>query len=68
LASNGSPELLIVMGAGATPDQTEARLLRGLHARFPELAGSTTLAALLRELRRGRGVGAERPRCASPSR
>ena len=37
MATNGSPELLIVMGAGATPDQTEHVLARlqeaGVHAR-----------------------------------
>src|SRR5690242_5452890 len=50
MASNGSPELLIVMGAGATPDQTEHVLARlqeaGVHARVTHGREATVIGAI----------------------
>jgi 3-deoxy-7-phosphoheptulonate synthase len=50
LAVNGSPELLIVMGAGATPDQTEHVLARlqeaGAHARVTHGREATVIGAI----------------------
>src|ERR671926_161318 len=50
LASNGSPELLIVMGAAATPDQTEHVLARlqeaGVHARVTHGREATVIGAI----------------------
>jgi 3-deoxy-7-phosphoheptulonate synthase len=50
LATNGSPELLIVMGAGATPDQTEHVLARlqeaGVHARVTHGREATVIGAI----------------------
>src|SRR5881398_634581 len=49
MAVNGSPELLIVMGAGATPDQTEHVLARlqeaGVNARVTRGREATVIAA-----------------------
>ncbi len=42
----------------ATPDDTEARLVRGLRRRFPELPAESGLVDLLRDLRRGRELAA----------
>src|SRR5213592_2457265 len=59
MAVNGSPELLIVMGAGATPDQTEhvlgrlqeagvdARVTRGREATVIGVIGERELLAAL---------------------
>src|SRR5438105_9739441 len=50
LATNGSPELLIVMGAGATPDQTEHVLARlheaGVQARVQRGREATVIGAI----------------------
>src|SRR3954463_14074390 len=50
MATNGSPELLIVMGAGATADQTEHVLARlqeaGVHARVTRGRESTVIGAI----------------------
>jgi 3-deoxy-7-phosphoheptulonate synthase len=50
LATNGSPELLIVMGAAATPDQTEHVLARlqeaGVDARVTRGRESTVIGAI----------------------
>jgi 3-deoxy-7-phosphoheptulonate synthase len=50
MATNGSPELLIVMGAGATPDQTEHVLARlqeaGVHARVTHGREATVIGAI----------------------
>src|ERR671937_485922 len=50
MAVNGSPELLIVMGAGATPDQTEHVLARlqeaGVHARVTHGREATVIGAI----------------------
>src|ERR671934_1241356 len=50
LATNGSPELLIVMGAGATPDQTEHVLARlheaGVDARVTRGREATVIGAI----------------------
>jgi 3-deoxy-7-phosphoheptulonate synthase len=50
VAVNGSPELLIVMGAGATPDQTEHVLARlqeaGVHARVTHGREATVIGAI----------------------
>jgi 3-deoxy-7-phosphoheptulonate synthase len=50
VATNGSPELLIVMGAGATPDQTEHVLARlqeaGVHARVQRGREATVIGAI----------------------
>jgi hypothetical protein len=41
----------------ATGEETEARLLRGLRRRFPDLAGDLGLAGTLAALRQGQGLG-----------
>jgi 3-deoxy-7-phosphoheptulonate synthase len=50
VATNGSPELLIVMGAGATPDQTEHVLARlqeaGVQARVTHGREATVIGAI----------------------
>src|SRR5213595_632866 len=50
MAANGSPELLIVMGAGATPDQTEHVLARlqeaGVDARVTRGREATVIGAI----------------------
>ncbi|HUK94797.1 MAG TPA: 3-deoxy-7-phosphoheptulonate synthase [Gaiellaceae bacterium] len=50
MATNGSPELLIVMGAGATPDQTEHVLARlqeaGVQARVTHGREATVIGAI----------------------
>src|SRR5439155_9520475 len=50
MAVNGSPELLIVMAAGATPDQTEHVLARlqevGVHARVTRGREATVIGAI----------------------
>src|SRR5919201_568795 len=50
MATNGSPELLIVMGAGATADQTEHVLARlqeaGVHARVTHGREATVIGAI----------------------
>jgi 3-deoxy-7-phosphoheptulonate synthase len=50
VATNGSPELLIVMGAGATPDQTEHVLARlqeaGVSARVQRGREATVIGAI----------------------
>src|SRR2546429_1438784 len=50
MATNGSPELLIVMGAGATADQTEHVLARlqeaGVHARGTHGREATVIGAI----------------------
>src|SRR3954466_13970967 len=50
MATNGSPELLIVMGAGATPDQTEHVLARlqeaGVQARVQRGREATVIGAI----------------------
>ena len=50
MSTNGSPELLIVMGAGATPEQTEhvvARLQEaGVHARVSRGREATVIGAI----------------------
>src|SRR5436189_6449088 len=50
MAVNGSPELLIVMGAGATPDQTEHVLARlqeaGVNARVTRGREATVIGAI----------------------
>src|ERR1041385_5079692 len=50
MATNGSPELLIVMGAGATSDQTEHVLARlqeaGVHARVTHGREATVIGAI----------------------
>src|SRR5437773_3104911 len=50
MATNGSPELLIVMGAGATADQTEHVLARlqeaGVHARVSHGREATVIGAI----------------------
>src|SRR3954451_9410314 len=50
MAANGSPELLIVMGAGATPDQTEHVLARlqeaGVQARVQRGREATVIGAI----------------------
>src|SRR5437868_13841725 len=50
MATNGSPELLIVMGAGATADQTEHVLARlqeaGVHARVTHGREATMIGAI----------------------
>src|SRR3954454_12210768 len=50
MATNGSPELLIVMASGATPDQTEHVLARlqeaGVDARVTRGRGSTVIGAM----------------------
>ena len=50
MATNGSPELLIVMGAGATPDQTEHVLARlqeaGVDARVTRGREATVIGAI----------------------
>src|SRR3954471_20811646 len=50
MATNGSPELLIVMASGATPDQTEHVLARlqeaGVDARVTRGRESTVIGAI----------------------
>src|SRR5437868_14534272 len=50
MSANGSPELLIVMGAGATPDQTEHVLARlqeaGVSARVQRGREATVIGAI----------------------
>src|SRR5205809_2846351 len=50
MATNGSPELLIVMAAGATPDETEHVLARlqevGVHARVTRGREATVIGAI----------------------
>jgi len=50
MATNGSPELLIVMGAAATPDQTEHVVVRleeaGVHARVATGRGATVIGVI----------------------
>src|SRR5881394_1613061 len=50
MATNGSPELLIVMGAGASPDQTEHVLARlqeaGVQARVQRGREATVIGAI----------------------
>src|ERR1041385_1776216 len=50
MATNGSPELLIVMGAGGTSDQTEHVLARlqeaGVHARVTHGREATVIGAI----------------------
>src|SRR5881628_840790 len=50
MAVNGSPELLIVMASGATPDQTEHVLARlqevGVHARVTRGREATVIGAI----------------------
>ena len=50
MATNGSPELLIVMGSGATPDQTEHVLARlqeaGVQARVQRGREATVIGAI----------------------
>src|SRR6187397_266405 len=50
MATNGSPELLIVMGSGATADQTEHVLARlqeaGVHARVATGRGATVIGVI----------------------
>ncbi len=41
----------------ATGEETEARLLRGLRRRFPDLAGDPDLTGTLAALRQGQGLG-----------
>jgi 3-deoxy-7-phosphoheptulonate synthase len=50
MATNGSPELLIVMGLGATPEQTEHVVVRlqeaGAHARVATGRGATVIGVI----------------------
>src|SRR5438093_13010590 len=50
MATNGSPELLIVMGAGATPDQTDHVVARleeaGVDARVTRGRQATVIGAI----------------------